>query len=504
MALLPYLGTLRNAFVWDDLQHIAHNPHIASVSDAAVYLHRLEGTYFRPLVFFSYSLERFVWGLAPSGFHLTNLLLHALVTVLVVVVAIRSGTASRAALVAGAVFALHPAQTEAVAYISGRTDLLMTAAALLAWWAVLGSGGALWRGLLAGTAAGVAILSKESGFAVVLFLAWLAYRKETEWRPRFALAGPAVASAALLLAARPGGVPWPTAPFHFAIWIIGVARTIETYVSLLVWPSTLMVDRLTPLSASTLAAAAALAIVAGAVVASAWGLSKRGSIGDWTAWTLAFYLPVANLLPLYPAIAQRAVFTPEHNLYAPIAGLAALSGIAIDRLLNQLPRYGRLALAASGSLVLAVWGIQTASRTLQWRDEAMLFRSAAVAGSISPRVWYNLGNVLMQRGDAGSAVIALRRASELAPSDAEVWTNLAVALQSRGLLDAAQQAYQRAEELSPANALLLENMGTLYLARGDLEAARRAFARSLALDPQRAKSRAAIQAIDQRSGDPPP
>ena len=94
--------------------------------------------------FSTFAAEHAVWGAAAIGYHLTNLLLHALNALLLIELARRSGASEPAALLGAAVFALHPIQTEAVAYVAGRTDVLMTTGALASCVLLLGDG-APWR-----------------------------------------------------------------------------------------------------------------------------------------------------------------------------------------------------------------------------------------------------------------------------------------------------------------------------------------------------------------------
>lgn len=224
--------------------------------------------------------------------------------------------------------------------------------------------------------------------------------------------------------------------------------------------------------------------------------AARSAVGDWTAWTAAFYLPIANVLALYPAIADRALFTPEHNLYAPLAGLGVLAGIGAARVGSVLaPRLRRAALAAS-ALLLAIWAALSATRCVAWHDEEALFGAAAARGSASPRVWYNYGNALLQRGAAAAAAAAFEGAAQRGPHDAAVWANLGVARQRLGDSDAAERAYRRAAELAPREAQIFEDLGTLYLARGDVDAARTAFTNALQLDPRRTISPRALAAIE--------
>jgi hypothetical protein len=497
--LLAFAPVLWNGLVWDDVLHIADNPRVRGVGAATAYLFRPEGAYYRPLVFLGYAAEHTLWGAAPLGYHLVNLLLHVANVLGLRAVARRSGVSPGIALLAAAAFALHPLQTEAVAYVSGRTDLLMTAGALLSCAALLGSGPALRRGLAAAAAGALAMLSKESGYALLLLWPWWAWRHGRATRERLALAGPGVATGLLLLALRPGGLPVHGAAIGVPS-LPAVGQALATYAGLVLWPVHLQIDRLTALPSGP-AAAFGVLVLAVALALVVWGLSQRGAAGDWTGWTAAFYLPVANLVALYPAIADRAFFTPEHNLYAPLAGLAVLGAMGAERARARLaPRWSR-AVQGAVLVILALWGLRTAARCMDWYDEERLFGTAVAGGAESPRVWYNYGNALLRRGDPAGAAEVLAGAVRLAPQDAAIWTNLGVAQQRLRAYEAAERAYRRAAELAPRDAQILENLGSLYLARGDLEAARAAFAAALRIDPQRATARRALRALAEHDHD---
>src|SRR4029077_9572125 len=125
---LVYVNALHNPFVYDDYHTVAANASIQRLTDLrAIELHDVT----RPLVNFSYAIDRALWGPRPFGFHVTNVLLHMLNVMLLFLLARRleadrrsrsvSDTAERGAVVAFAVaalFAVHPMMTEAVGYIS--------------------------------------------------------------------------------------------------------------------------------------------------------------------------------------------------------------------------------------------------------------------------------------------------------------------------------------------------------------------------------------------------
>src|SRR5262245_30123797 len=158
-----YGNTLGNALVWDDRLVALTPPGLAEL------LGRRTGPYYRPLVMLSFHADRALWGTHPAGYHLTNLLAHAATAVLVGELAVAAGLSAAGALLATLAFVAHPVQADAVAYVSGRTDVLCAfwaLAALLAWrrgrtmfdrWAVASA--ALF---------GAALLSKETAAPLAL------------------------------------------------------------------------------------------------------------------------------------------------------------------------------------------------------------------------------------------------------------------------------------------------------------------------------------------------
>lgn len=484
LSTLPYAPALQGGFVWDDVAHIRDNSLIESWGSVASYFDHLEGRYFRPLVFASYRLDDEIHGLSPLGFHLTNLLLHAVNVLLVALLARRTGLPSWCALAAAALFASHPLQTDAVAYISGRTDLLMTAGALLAVAAVLSDRPATIRGTVAAAASALAILSKESGIGLLIVLPYTAWNGARRLRSAVA---PSVAVAIALIALRPGANLGTTVGSPS---LAAAGSTLETYAELLLWPRDLHVDRLTapPHTTSGVAAAVAVALIA---AAAAIALARRGgAIGFWTTWAAAFYLPVANLVPLYPGYATQGLLTAEHNLYAPLAGLSAVTAIGFHR----MARSSRIVAAAATLGLVGAWSVASWRHSADWIDERRLFASAAANGAASPRVWFNLGNTHLADGKLADAIEAYRQTLERTPADGLAWMNLAVAQQRSGQLDAALAAYRRALTALPNEARIYENLGTLLIRRGDRDGAAHAFERALALDPDLALSRRALEA----------
>lgn len=142
------MPTVRFGYCWDDTSLIRDNQDLTAGNPLALFGRSFavqqssgewqKNQYYRPLVTLSFWLDRQVWGRKPFGFHLTNVLLNLVVSVLVGFLFRRLLSSLPAALLGGLAFVLHPMHVEAVAFISGRTDLVMSLFVLVALLALLG------------------------------------------------------------------------------------------------------------------------------------------------------------------------------------------------------------------------------------------------------------------------------------------------------------------------------------------------------------------------------
>src|SRR5579862_3163062 len=134
LALLPYVNTLFNDFVYDDHLQVVQNPYVHSFR----YLRQIFTTtvwsfqgaqgvtnYFRPMMTLGYLLTYRIAGPIPFSFHLVNLVLNGIAVGLVFYL-LRELSGQRIALIAAGLFALHPIHTESVAWIAAVTDLELT------------------------------------------------------------------------------------------------------------------------------------------------------------------------------------------------------------------------------------------------------------------------------------------------------------------------------------------------------------------------------------------
>src|ERR1051326_6449646 len=137
-AALVYLNSLGNGFVFDDRVAIVENPLVTQprlllLPFATDYWHGTSiDLLYRPLTVFTYGVERLVHGMRPMYFHLVNLVLHVLMSVVVFRTTQLLFGRLRLASITAMLFALHPIHTEAVTSIVGRAEMLMSLFSLLA------------------------------------------------------------------------------------------------------------------------------------------------------------------------------------------------------------------------------------------------------------------------------------------------------------------------------------------------------------------------------------
>lgn len=133
-AFIIFANSLGNDFVFDDESVVQGDVSITSLSNIPKYFtgeqgfHKVIGRYYRPVVSTTYAVDYAVWGLKPFGFHFTNVLIHVINSLLFLKLLLllfgnyQSKFKDYAILIGALIFAVHPVHTEAVSWVSGRTD----------------------------------------------------------------------------------------------------------------------------------------------------------------------------------------------------------------------------------------------------------------------------------------------------------------------------------------------------------------------------------------------
>ena len=274
LAFATYAPCLTGERVWDDQYLIGDNPFFKSPVFAAEVFrsHLFEesfSTYYRPVQNLSYMLDYWLWGDSTTGYHCTNVLIHAFAAWLLFLLLRRllpalwngggndpiGARAAIAALLVSLVWLVHPVHNAAVAYISGRADSLAALLALGAWLLWLRArdcsrlAAQLCWGLLAALMFLVALCSKEIAlvWALLFSLHTLFFVRSPDWRRQiFPIAGLiAVIGIYAVLHALPeqrSGAPGSLAE-PFGGRVILALRALGDYCGLMFAPVRLMMER---------------------------------------------------------------------------------------------------------------------------------------------------------------------------------------------------------------------------------------------------------------------
>jgi len=306
LALLTFLPSLRDGFIWDDHQTIEgpatrleggafQLDHIGGLFSRSYFQTYKELSY-RPVVTLSYFLDYALWKLDAVGYHATNLLLHALAAALAFAWCRRVTGHSGRSFVVAALFAVHPLQGEAVHNISFREDLLCTVFALAALLLYERGrdrqGGARWP-LMAGSALcyAAAVLAKEAALLVVpgmiLLRELLGRRKGCQLRRLLAWALPLFVVAGVYTVVRLGPMRFSgeqavqRASGPLPDRLVQLPCLLLEYIRLLVWPVGLRAQRTAAVWRPTMLGwAVVLPLVAVAVLVLA-KIGKRKQCSRW-------------------------------------------------------------------------------------------------------------------------------------------------------------------------------------------------------------------------------
>ncbi|HKS06894.1 MAG TPA: tetratricopeptide repeat protein [Gemmatimonadaceae bacterium] len=496
LALVASAPSLLNDFAYDDRWIIVTNPRVHSLSRwsdwfTTAYWPTVKGSLYRPLTTTGFALQWWMGGGSPLVFHIVCVALYVAGTVAVTKLAALL-LPIRAAVIVGALFAVHPTHVEAVANVVGQSEL--------------------WVGLVMVCATIVYIRARRAGpftrrttvTIAVLYLAAALFKEHgltlPAWflvaeltvlrdiggplRARLASLTPLallmVAGAALaitlrvdVLGAVGGDVPHP------ALREVGGGGRVLIMLGLLpdlarliVWPARLYADyspdhvmvSATPSISQLNGIVVAIGMIV--IIVAAWRYSRPAAFGVLIA--AAAWLPTANLL--FPS----GILLSERTLYLPTAGALIAVGVGaawFDR------RYtGNLNAMRTGGALLATLLVlcvgRFVDRTRAWRSSVDLFWTMQRDEPTSFRARYAWGSVLFDRGDLRGGEREWRAAIRIYPNYPNVYADLAHRYREHGFCRGALPLYATALELDERQDGSRQGSVACYLALAQYRAAR--------------------------------
>lgn len=480
LSFAAYSPALRGQWLWDDGDYIVENPHLTQAGGLRRIWTVGQTHQYYPVTYTTFWLERRLWGLEPTGYHVLNVALHLLNALLAGMILARLGLPG--AWLAAALFALHPVHVESVAWITERKNVLSGAFYLLSMLLYLRfeeERRARWYlGALAAFAA--ALLSKSVACslpAALLIVRW--YRRRPigprEWRellPFFAL-GAAMSFVTVWVETLRVGAGGPDFALTLLQRILVACRALWFYAGKLVWPEPLIfsypkwtVDPGSPLQWLPVAGLAAVAAV----------LWRRRRAERGAPAALAFFamtlIPALGFFTIYP---QRYSYVADHFQYLASLGVLALAAALLHKV-SRSRRWPAVVLAAA--LAAATW-----RQAHAYRSRETLWADTLAKNPRSFLALTNYGLVLHEQGRLAEATVFYLAALKLKPDLIEAQNNLANALAAQSRLAEAEHWYRRALLIQPDYPEASNNLGLVLARLERWKEAERCYHRAIALKP---------------------
>ncbi|MEM7228574.1 MAG: tetratricopeptide repeat protein [Planctomycetota bacterium] len=502
LGVMAYGGSLRGAFLLDDMSEIVANPAVHDLSDLGAVLGDR-----RPLVALSFAINYAIAAPPageppdPAGFHVLNIAVHLCCALLLMAVVRRcaalSGVATNRAIWLGVMVAslwvVHPLTTQAVTYVTQRSESMMAALYLLTMYATLRiPDGRRWMiiGIVA-CAAGMlckTVMITAPIAAIMMDRAFVA----RSWKTLVSTHG--VFHAGLLLTIA---IPFATgvapgilateasanANVGFAYkgiapleYLYTQANVIMRYLRLTFSPTDLHVLYDYPVATTLGAAMPALAIVAMLVVGSIVLLWRAPRWGVPAAMFFLILGPTSSIVPI-----RDVIF--EHRMYLPLACIVVLVSCSAVRLVTLASSHLSVPslllyrpLAVGWSLLVFICIFMTAGRNRLYQVPATLWQQTVNAQPNNYRAYILLAQSHMERGESAAAIPAYERGRELAlerpegdvkPRDfINTIISLGIAKTDTGDIVGAEKEYDRALRRDPDNRIALYNYSILLARQG--------------------------------------
>ena len=496
LSIAIYANTLSMDFVWDDLTQIKENLKIRSLRNVpSMFTSDVwsgvgqESPYYRPIFTLSTAADYFISGKNPSGYHLTNILLHAAVSVMFYILALKILGNELASVSAVLVFTVHPVHAEAIAWISGRNEPLAALFMFASLYSYI-----LYRDktkilylILSVFLFFIALLSKELAVTLplIILLYEICFREGTlKQKIKLPLFYTAVIMPYLVLR---------TLSLKYALWSVSdpllwriytLPILIVEYLRLLIFPSNLKVFYDIPLRQSpfelNVILSLILIIMVIAVTIAALKYNKRLFFS--LLWIIIALIPALNI------IAQiRPALMADRYLYIPSAGFSLAMGIVFLRIHNwkSNKEYRKITMTC-GLIIIAGLSIITFQRNYVWGNQHS-FLTTMVNNAPNYFGGHNdLGLIYFKEGRYEDAIKKFNDCLKLFPNYGKARVNLGAVYFRQGRLEDAEREFNYALKIKNDYYPAYYSLGVVYSRQGRLEDAINAFKSALKIEPDNA------------------
>lgn len=491
LVIVIYAQVRNHEFVnLDDPIYVVDNPNLQaglSLETVARAFTEPYETNWIPLTWISLLIDHASFAFEPAGYHVVNVILHALSTLLLYFALVKMTRAPGPSAVVAALFAAHPIHVESVAWVSERKDALsgvfwmLTLCAYAFYTARTGS---IWRYLLTATCLTFGLLAKPMLVSLPLVLLLLDFwplerlrrdsgeglfdvdllrRAIIEKLPLLALC--AADAAITVVVQRDAGAMFRGEVLSFPARAANALNSYAVYLADSVWPARLSILYPHPMEqySTGLAVAQAGGLLAITVLFARLARSRPYLIVGWL-WYLVALVPVIGLVQV--GLQGRA----DRYMYLPQIGIAiAVVWSARDAFV--LRRSGRAVVAVAAVVSIVALAFTARLQAAHWRNTMALYAHAVAVNDENAMAHHGLAAQLGEDGRWAEAEVHFARSVELAPDWAGAHIGLADSRAAQGRLEAAIAGYRRALKIAPNHARAHAHLGKALAESGKLDAA---------------------------------
>jgi tetratricopeptide (TPR) repeat protein len=493
--IIAYQPVWHAGFIWDDDTFLFNNPLIRQFNGLYQFWFTTKAPDFFPLTSTTLWLEWRLWGMNPLGYHIVNVLLHALSTVLIwrVLAHLRIPGAWLAA----ALFAVHPVNVESVAWITERKNtlaMLFYVTSLLFYLRFEDTDRWRWYGMALGSFV-LALLSKTAVVPLPIVLLGLAWWQRDRVSSRDVKLTLPFFGVALLLGL-------------ITVWfqshnVIGseIVRTDSLWSRLAgagwaVWfylyKALLPVNLIFVYPKWQIDATKLLSYVPGLLVLAWAAVFLRFRKGWGKAWLFGLGYFVVMLLPVLgfrDIYFMRYSLVADHWQYFSIMGPIGLVAAGITWASDRLKQRNVFLVPACSLILLLVLGVLTWRQTCNYSDIETLWNMTIKKNPACWMCYNNRGNIYKDRGNYTQAIEDYDKAIKIKPDFAEAYNNRGVSYNFLGNYNQAIGDFSRAMEIKPRYAgIYYMNRGIAYNGLGNYNQAIDDFGRAIEIKPDFAEA----------------
>ncbi len=458
---LTYANILSAEFLeWDDTTYISNNYIIRNFSPVIFWTYDPE--LYIPITFLSYQIEHALFGLNPFWFHLTSLIIHTLNAILVFWLSLHLTKKKLLAVFAALIFAVHPINIEAVAWISARKEVLSALFMLLSFMTYLKANNRRWMIVLSLVLFVFAMMSKVTAIVLpaILILHQLTQPKTNNQKPITYL--PYLILALIFGVIALIGKSAVIEQLGFFQIILLAFRSLTFYLQKFLVPINFsaIYPAPNPITLTNPEIYISILIVIGLGIVL-WFFRKNKTAIFASGFALLTMAPSFLAYMRSDGISVGA----DRYAYMPSIGFSILLVLIISSLRKKEVVYFILC------LIIVACTVITINRQKVWANTEVLFLDVIEKNPESHIANNNIGNMYLYRGEPDRARAHFYEALRIKPDYPDALVNMAAYLGLQGNLDAAEKNLIKALELQPNNYNAHFNLAGVHFMREEYEKA---------------------------------